>query len=234
LCEKTKGEGGRNGGPSDEAVVWNGLAAGIDKEAKVNGESSHLFASMLRERDLSTASELFDHVLAGQETTGTTLSYLTWHLSKNNRLQRELREELLTLDPNMRWLRGQMGGMPDPKQLDSLPLLNSIIMETLRLHAPIPGSQARRTPPQGCTINGFEIPGGIRISGQAYTLHRDDAIFPDPYTWDHTRWLTSSSTDEELRTRHRQFWAFSSGGRMCIGSNFALHGMHLTSDDILT
>ncbi|KAK0382747.1 hypothetical protein NLU13_9843 [Sarocladium strictum] len=212
-------------GAADEAIVWNSLASGIEKEAKVNGEASLLYSTLLQQRDLSVASELFDHVLAGQETTGTTLTYLTWHLSKRSALQEKLRQELLTLTPNMLWQTGEDYKLPDSKQLDSLPLLHSIIMETLRLHAPIPGSQARRTPFPGSVVGGFNIPGGVRISGLAYTLHRDESVFPDALQWDHTRWLPSVATEEELRQRQRQFWAFSSGGRMCIGSNFAMHGM---------
>ena len=211
----------------DEAIVRNALVAGIEKEAKSNGKQSLIYATVLQHKDLSIASELFDHVLAGQETTGTTLTYLYWHLSKNTELQRALREELLTLDPNMRWQGDKTqeeGRMPDAKQLDALPLLHSVIQETLRLHAPIPGSQARRTPFPNSQVGGFTVPGGVRISGLAHTLHRDESVFPDPSRWDHTRWLTDPATNEDRRRQQRQFWAFSSGGRMCIGSNFAIHG----------
>lgn len=34
-------------------------------------------------------------------------------------------------------------------------------------------------------------------------------------------------TEEQRRERDRWFWAFSSGGRMCIGSNFAMHEIKL-------
>jgi cytochrome P450 len=226
LCTATESRRSSERGEdnADEAVVWNVLASGIDKEAKVNGEASPLFSTVLQNRELSVASELFDHILAGQETTGTTLTYLTWHMSKRTALQHKLRQELLSLQPNMVWQPDNANSLPDAKQLDSLPLLHSIITETLRLHAPIPGSQARRTPFPGSKICGFEVPGGVRISGLAYTLHRDEAVFPDPLKWDHTRWLPSETADDERRERQRQFWAFSSGGRMCIGSNFAMHG----------
>jgi cytochrome P450 len=113
---------------------------------------------------------------------------------------------------------------PDPKQLDGLPILHAVVMETLRLHAPIPGPQPRQSPFPSSQIGAYQVPGGVRVAALAYTLHRDEHAFPEPEKWDHTRWLATEASDEERRERNRQFWAFGSGGRMCIGSNFAVHG----------
>ncbi|KAK0628885.1 cytochrome P450 family protein [Bombardia bombarda] len=219
------------GDSADQPVVWNALVGGLSKEAEVKSQPSILWPTALsHDVDLSIASELFDHILAGQETTGLALSYLSWRVSQNLHLQAELRAELLTLTPSMQLRHDQTApSTPDPKQLDSLPLLHAVIMETLRLHAPIPGQQPRETPQAGCQIGPYRIPGGVRIAASAYTLHRDEGVFPEPEKWDHTRWLSSvsasASGDERRRERQRQFWAFSSGGRMCIGSNFAMHEM---------
>lgn len=206
-----------------DAVVMNSLLSGLDKEKVTNGKSSILYPTALAHHDLSVASELFDHVLAGQETAGVTLTYLTWRLSHSLPLQHQLRQELLTLTPNMS-LKNGTSSLPDPKQLDALPLLHAITMETLRLHAPIPGPQPRQTPNSGCQLGGYTVPGGVRVAAMAYTLHRDERVFPEPDEWDYTRWLAGSATEEELRERNRLFWAFGSGGRMCVGSNFAVQG----------
>jgi cytochrome P450 len=234
LCRKTTAaasEGAK--GTADEPVVFNSLNAGIDRESKTKGANSILYSTVIQQRDLSVQSELFDHVLAGQETAGIALTYLSWHLSKDPDLQLALRRELLTLSPNFK-LGQQPPALPDPKHLDSLPLLHAIITETLRLHAPLPGPQARRTPHPSCAINGLYIPGGVRIAALAYTLHRDEKIFPNPGRWDYRRWLPSEATQEQLRERQRQFWAFSSGGRMCIGSHFAMNGTYLSLPPLFT
>ncbi|KAF7542076.1 hypothetical protein G7054_g104 [Neopestalotiopsis clavispora] len=206
-------------------------------------------------RDLSVASEVFDHVLAGQETTGVTLTYLAWHLSRSPTLQAELRAELLGgLSPDMRRPAGAnnnnrygdaktaIATMPDPKQLDALPLLHAVILETVRRYAPAGGPEPRVTPYPSCRVGPYEIPGGVRISASVYNLHRDESVFPSAETWDHKRWLPRGSghkdqDDEEEeeeeeeeaqeQRRHRQFWGFSSGGRMCLGSNFAMYEMKL-------
>ncbi|KFA73576.1 hypothetical protein S40288_09104 [Stachybotrys chartarum IBT 40288] len=216
--------------PDDDAqepVVLRALNAGIDKEVATNGSSSILYSTVIQQRRLSVASEVFDHVLAGQETAGIALTYLTWHLSQsqNLKLQHELRQELLTLEPSMAMSDKGPQSLPDDKHLDALPLLDAVIMETLRVHAPIPGAQARRTPYPHSFIGPYHVPGGVRISATAHCLHLDGAAFLEPTRWDHRRWLQSEATPDQLRQRHRQFWAFGSGGRMCIGSNFALHEM---------
>ncbi|KAK3682551.1 cytochrome P450 [Podospora appendiculata] len=231
LCDVTKKASIMNN-PSateacDEPVVWNALVGGLAKETKTSGSSSVLYPTALTNVDLSVASELFDHVLAGQETVGITLSYISWRLSQSMDLQADLRAELLSLAPNMRLDRDESASMPDPKQLDALPLLHAVVMETLRLHAPIPGYQPRETPELPCQIGPYLVPGGVRIAASAYSLHRDEKVFPEPEVWNPTRWLSSDGDGEERKKRNRQFWAFSSGGRMCVGSNFAMHEMKL-------
>jgi cytochrome P450 len=173
------------------------------------------------------ASEMLDHLAAGQETTGITLTYLEHEMSKKPELQRRLREELLTLNTPVTYdPKKQDGGLselPSPKALDTLPLLHAIIMETLRRHAPIPGPQPRKTPNTPCTIAGYNnIPPGTRIAAAAYTLHRNADVFPEPELWKPERWLDVS--EEQKTEMGRWFWAFGSGGRMCIGSNFAMQG----------
>ncbi|KAK4126896.1 cytochrome P450 [Parathielavia appendiculata] len=208
----------------DQPVVWNALVNGLQNEEAKNGQASILYPTALSNLKLSVASELFDHVLAGQETAGLTLTYLSWRLSQSLELQAKLRGELLSLSPNMQLDEDGTPAMPDAKQLDSLPLLHAVLTETLRLHAPIPGAQPRQTPESGCRIGPYRVPGGVRIAALAYTLHRDESVFPEPEKWDPTRWLPSCAGEEDRKRRNKQFWAFSSGGRMCIGSNFAMHG----------
>ncbi|OIW24457.1 cytochrome P450 [Coniochaeta ligniaria NRRL 30616] len=213
--------------PANQPVVLSALLTGLSKEA-AHGPSSPLYPTALRHHDKSVASELFDHVLAGQETAGVTLTYLTWRLSQSPSLQTALRKELLSLTPNLALTPSGPFSLPDPKSLDALPLLHALLTETLRLHAPIPGAQPRQTPPQGCELGGYAVPGGVRVAAMAYALHRDEGVFPLPETWEPQRWLPGGgASEQEQKEMNRAFWAFSSGGRMCVGRNFALYEMKL-------
>ncbi|KAI0155262.1 cytochrome P450 [Xylariaceae sp. FL1272] len=207
--------------PADEPVVVRALLAGYDKEFQSNGEQSSVYDTAIMQPELSIASEVFDHVLAGQETTGVALTYLSYHLSQSLDLQQELRNELLSLRPSMTLEDGKLS-MPDSRQLDSLPKLHAMILETIRRYAPAGGPEPRVAPSPSCPIGPYNIAGGTRISASAYNLHRDENVYPDPERWDYTRWLSGT------KDVTRQFWGFSSGGRMCLGSNFAMHDMKLT------
>ncbi|RYP19871.1 hypothetical protein DL765_003125 [Monosporascus sp. GIB2] len=230
---------GRRVDAADDPVVVRALVAGLEKEGRESGAASPVYATAIRHRELTVASETIDHVLAGQETTGVALTYLAYHLSRSLDLQRHLRAELLSLRPSMRLRNSDRDGggdddgmaMPDPKQLDALPILHAVIMETVRRYAPAGGPEPRVAPSPSCRIGQYEVPGGTRVSASVYNLHRDERVFPDPERWDHTRFLPSSGddgeADERLRSVNRHFWGFSSGGRMCLGSNFAMHVMKL-------
>ncbi|WEW58343.1 hypothetical protein PRK78_003811 [Emydomyces testavorans] len=175
---------------------------------------------------LEIACELYDQLTAGHETSATALTYLYWELSKNPDLQRELCKELKGLSPPIKGpaIAGALPELPQAKDIDELPLLHAIIMETLRLHAPIPGIQPRVTPPPTSSLSGYDqIPPNTRVSAQAYSLHRNPDVFPEPESWIPKRWLKPSD-GPEMESMKRWFWAFGSGGRMCVGSNFALQG----------
>jgi cytochrome P450 len=210
---------------ANEPVVLCALVAGIDKEKKMKGEESVLAATTLKFERLSIASEMIDHLAAGHETSGITLTYLSWHLSQDIQLQDRLRAELLRLKPNM-LLSNSPKSTPNSRELDNLPLLHAVLMETLRLDAAIPGNQPRMTPYPSSTLGGHTVTGGVRVGAQAHSVHRNSEVYPEPEKWDYTRWLDAENgyTEEQRKERDRWFWAFSSGGRMCVGSNFAMHG----------
>ena len=60
----------------------------------------------------------------------------------------------------------------DRRKLHSLPHLNGVINETLRLYPPVPMHGSRETPPEGITIAGQFIPGGTTLFAPRYTIHR--------------------------------------------------------------
>jgi cytochrome P450 len=231
-CEDTStyvkdGLAAKDADPANEPVVFSALLAGIEKEEK-KGSESVLSNETLKYPELSIASEMIDHLAAGHETSGITLTYLSWQLSQNIPLQDALRKELLSLTPNMLLSSSPSAqNILSSKDLDALPLLHAILMETLRLRAAIPGGQPRMTPYPACTLGKFVVPGGVRVGAQAHSIHRNGNAFPNPDKWDHTRWLDGENeySEDQRRERDRYFWAFSSGGRMCVGSNFAMHGI---------
>ncbi|KGO40579.1 Cytochrome P450 [Penicillium expansum] len=181
-----------------------------------------------RPLNLAIASELLDHLVAGHETSGITFTYMMWELSQHPELQVELRKELLTLSPSLQYpdTDGDKP-LPSPSAIDYLPLLDAIVRETLRVHSPAPAQLPRVTPTteKGTSLHGYDnIPGGVRVSSTAYSLHRISDVYPRPLEWLPRRWLEPGDKIHDMR---RLFWPFGSGGRMCLGSNFALQEIKL-------
>lgn len=181
---------------------------------------------------LILASEMLDHLVAGHETSGITFTYTLWELSQRPALQAHLRAELLGLSPTLRKSSLEKDNdteteavLPSAQSLDILPLLDSIVRETLRLHTPVPGPQPRVVPSSSepVAIGGYTgIPGGTIVSSSAFSLHRIADVYPNPDEWLPERWLNPDRSNSEAMKR--LFWAFGSGGRMCLGSNLALQG----------
>jgi unspecific monooxygenase len=200
-----------------EPLVYKRLRDGMTK----NKEPSLAHEQSIK-REIS--SELLDHLSAGFETSAVALTYAIWELSKRSHLQQQLREELVSLSPNILYPAVESRPLlPTPKAIDSLSLLDAVVMETLRLHAPVPGGQPRVVPSATVLAEKYLVPANTRISAQAYSLHRNHDVFPDAECWLPDRWTKPTSSAELTRMR-RWFWAFGSGGRMCVGSNFALQG----------
>jgi len=180
-------------------------------------------------------SELMDHVMAGTDTSAATLSYLMQELSQRPGLQSSLREELLSLSPPILYPAtapddedpNPSEALPSPRAVDALPLLDAILRETLRLHTPVAGSLPRvtssRDPRSPITILGYpNIPPGTCVSAQAYSLHRNPKVFPDPERWKPERWLETEGRREKRGEMMSWFWPFGSGPDMCIGNHLAM------------
>ncbi|KAF2203987.1 cytochrome P450 monooxygenase-like protein [Delitschia confertaspora ATCC 74209] len=213
----------RNVRVEDVPVVYSQLSAALEKERKKNGDDVEKVPDPVN----VIASELLDHLAAGFETSGITLTYLVYELSRHPDIQAKLRSELLTLAPAI--VPSPAPGLPDAKDIDTLPFLHAVIWETLRLHSAIPGPQPRVTPASGCQLGPpdsttYWIPGGVRVSASAGVLHANDEVFERADQWRPERWL-GDVEEERRKEMDRWFWAFGSGGRMCVGRHLALYQM---------
>ncbi|KZL79499.1 cytochrome p450 [Colletotrichum incanum] len=152
------------------------------------------------------AAECMDHMVAGIDTTGDSLCFLMWELSQptssefQKKLQKEVRE-----NPGI--------------SFDKLSYLDAVVQEGLRCYPAIPMSLPRVVPNGGKQVDGYFIPEGSIVSSQAYSVHRNNnAVFPKPDFFNPERWM--SPIGEAERKRH--LFAFSHGGRGCVGKHLAL------------
>ncbi|CAK7226987.1 hypothetical protein SBRCBS47491_006416 [Sporothrix bragantina] len=209
---------------ADKYVMHYGKKA-VNNLRSGNSSSRNLFSTILAASDnikegdqtyLSDQSiqlEAGNLIVAGSDTTSITITYLVWAVLKRPELQRRLEAEVAAL-PGM-----TADGNPGftSADLERLPLLNAVIDESLRLYGAAPGSLPRSVPPGGATLCGYALPGGTVVETQAYTLHRDARVFPDPLRFDETRFLDGNLTPQQRKV----FCPFGAGTRVCIGLHLA-------------
>ncbi|KIO32887.1 hypothetical protein M407DRAFT_18345 [Tulasnella calospora MUT 4182] len=174
----------------------------------------------LSDRDI--ISEAMGHTIAGVDTSSTTLSYMMYTLANRPDILAKLREEIDPLMPD----DGQSGKRtaPDFLVLNRLPYLTGFVKESLRLYGSGPSLLERVVPQtlQGeFSIKGIPIPAGSVVGTQAWSVHRDPAVFPDPYAFQPERWLEET---EEMRSA---MMPFGTGGRICGGMNLAQYMLRI-------
>ena len=113
-------------------------------------------------------------VVAGSDTVAIVLTYIFYYLAKDPTHIRKIRKEL---DPLMR------SDEPFNVQVTlNAKHLNGVINEALRLHPPTPSGGFRTSPPQGLTVDGVFIPGGVNLNVPVYALGRCKSPPPPPLT----------------------------------------------------
>ncbi|XP_043225907.1 thromboxane-A synthase-like [Amphibalanus amphitrite] len=161
-------------------------------------------------------SNAFIFVLAGYETTRTALSFTSYllaaHLAVQQRLGAEVTEQL-TAGPD---------GELDCEQVLSLPYLEQVVQESLRLFPPIPAMFGRRVA-RPAEVGGVHVPAGAVVSVSVFCLHRDPELWPEPERFDPERFSAAG----RARQQSGAHLPFGLGPRHCIGSRFALLQMKL-------
>ncbi|KAL4961348.1 cytochrome P450 [Aspergillus stella-maris] len=161
-----------------------------------------------------THREIVTHALgnitAGSDTTSTTMRTIIYHTLKNPDSYRKLCEEV----------RSHCTACPVPfTTAKNLPYLNAVIKEALRIHFAMAIMLGRTAPRDGATIGGFYMPPGTEVGINAWLLHRDPDIFPDPEAWKPERWLTEDA--EHLSRMNKAFFAFGAGQHVCSGRHIS-------------
>lgn len=144
-------------------------------EAGNSERSKTLFGALVKKGNAADLSpmdltvEVQSYITAGTDTTAVTLTYLVWAVCQDKEIQETLVRELQSLPESL-----------THADIRELPYLNRVIDEALRCYGAAPGALPRDVPAAGANLAGHYIPAGIVVSTQAYSVHRDPKIFPDP------------------------------------------------------
>jgi cytochrome P450 len=152
--------------------------------------------------------EMLTLLLAGHETTATTLAWAIHHLLANPTWLARVRAEV-----------DEVGD-----ELDKLVLVDAAIKETLRLTPIIPMVARKLARP--ATIGGYALPAGAIACASIYLVHHRPDLWPDPKRFDPARFA-----GKKVDPTH--FFPFGGGTRRCLGMAFASYEMRVVLSTIL-
>ncbi|KAI0739177.1 cytochrome P450 [Daedaleopsis nitida] len=217
------------------------LKDGGDSLAHEIGEGKDLMSVLLRqnsESDGLSEDSLIGHMslllLAGTDTTSSTLMRAVEVLSRHPEAQKRLRKELTDATHGAGCSLSDF----DYDAYTSLPYLEAVVKETIRMYpsfyilprvadedtvlplgTPIVGAD-------GEPINELVVPSGTMVWVNVYGLNHDRGIWgADADEWKPERWLAplpQSVADAHIPSVFANTSTFLAGSRSCIGYNMAL------------
>ena len=150
--------------------------------------------------------DLIAFIIAGHDTTATTLSYTLWALGRDPDLQDRVAAEVRTLGDRALTI----------EDVSQLPFTVQVLHEALRLCPPAPA--IGRLTMREVVVDGFRIPARINVVVGAYALHHDATLWDEVERFDPDRF-----SPERSHGRDRwQYLPFGAGPRSCVGDHFAM------------
>lgn len=168
-----------------------------------------------------TEQELFDEMftllMAGIETTTTSLVWLFYHLLARPEVMAKVRAEVDAV-------AGRDGRLT-PQHVLKLDYLDAVIKESARLN-PVTTDVARvlKRPKK---IGGLDLPAGAGVSAGIYLVHHRPDVWPDPERFDPDRFI-------EARPDPYTFFPFGGGERRCLGAAYSTYVMKIVVTHILS
>lgn len=162
------------------------------------------------EEEMAAHSSTF--VIAGGETTATSIAAMTFHLLKSPASHEKLKREI----------RGRFKSLNDITfaSASQLPYLQAVIKEGLRIFPANSQGLPRRSP--GISVDGTWVPEGTEFYTSPWTVAHDARNFHDPMIFKPERWIGTNKVDNKEASQ-----PFSLGPRQCIGRSFAYAQMSL-------
>lgn len=151
--------------------------------------------------------ELVTLLLAGHETTASTLSWTLYLVDTDRDVSERLHAEAVDV----------LGSdLPGYEHLHRLRYTTMVVQEAMRLYPPVWLLPRRSIGQDG--IGPYDVPAGADVVVSPYTLHRHPKFWSRPERFDPERFAPSSTVD---RPRYA-YIPFGAGPRVCVGSSLGM------------
>lgn len=151
--------------------------------------------------------ELVTLLLAGQETTASTLGWSFYLIDKHPSVAERLHEEAASVLGDR---------LPEYEDLHNLRYTVQVIEEVMRLYPPV--WMLSRQGLQDDEIGGYHVPAGVDVMICPFTLHRHPEFWPRPLVFDPDRFDTTRSSGRPGYT----YLPFGAGPRFCVGNHLGM------------
>ena len=134
------------------------------------------------------AAQAWVFMLAGFETTATTLGYMSYLLALHPDIQERLHQEVANaMNSN---------GEFDYDKLHALPYLDACISETLRLFPPVIRLERECNTSLKLGDSGIKIEKGHVVEILVYAMHHNEDYFPNPEKFSPDRFLPEKQASD--------------------------------------
>ncbi|MEM6451798.1 MAG: cytochrome P450 [Cyanobacteria bacterium P01_D01_bin.105] len=179
---------------------------------------SMLMAARTEEGEALSKAELRDELMtllmAGHETTATSIAWAMYWVHKLPAVKEKLLAELESV-----------GEQASPMEIAQLPYLSAVCSETLR-RSPVAMFTFPRIAQEPVDILGRHFPAETIFLGCIFLTHQREDIYPDPKAFRPERFLDQKFSPYE-------FMAFGGGARRCVGAALAQYEMKLAIATLL-
>ncbi len=185
---------GRPGGSAGEDVLSTLI---VSTRAEADPE-----VGRVRLRD-----ELVTLLLAGHETTASTLSWTTHLVGQHPEVAARLREESLRV----------LGDRdPEFEDLHKLSYTTQVVQEAMRLYPPV--WILPRLSLAEDNVGGYHVPANVDVVVCPYTMHRHPEFWTNPTVFDPDRFHPTNAAN---RSRYA-YIPFGAGPRFCVGNSLGM------------
>lgn len=159
-------------------------------------------------------------VLAGTDTTSTTLCALFFYLGHYSRVLAKLTEEI-------RSTFSSIDEVVYGPTLSKCKYLRACVDETLRMSFPAPSELSRVILSGGAIIDGNAYPAGTVVGCPGFAIGWNESVYGDVNIFRPERWIPSSHLDTlnseaDVQKLKQCFHPFSIGPMNCAGQNLAM------------
>jgi cytochrome P450 len=156
--------------------------------------------------DNSIKAVIQDMLLAGTDTSGSTVEWAIAELLRHPHCAKKLQTELDEVVGKDR--------IVTESDIPNLPYLNAVVNEVLRLHPAVPLA-VPHVALEDTIVGGFDFVAGTRLFVNIYAIHRDPKWWERPLEFDPERFIKNPKINP--LGSHFQFIPFGAGRRQCPG-----------------